>query len=450
MAQICAMTQISSLPPVGRPIRPGRRLRLTRLAISLLIGDPDRGGHVGGDRGHAAGAARFRRRPLCRLAPLYRDDVFARLLDDRARANDRPLRHRPALVISAVSFGRGVCLAGYAPNLTVFTAAHVLIGIGAGTGFGPMMADISHWFVKRRGLAVVIVASGNYLAGTIWPLLMSLAIPLIGWRATYAGLGIVVAAAVLPLALTIRRRPAAAVYAQAEAATEAARADVGVSPRLLLILLARRGLFLLRGDVDAAGPSRRLLRRSWLWRRARRRDAVADDGSWASSRASAPASSPTPSAARRRCSSARSCKAWRFCFISISTGSTSLFVVSGIFGLFQGGIVPMYAVICRELLPPRRGGRGDRPRRLGDDLRHGVRRLFFRRDLRPDQLLPDGVLERGLVERAQSRHRRLAVLAAAGGTSRSASWRPSNPDCVGRRGARPLAKRLKNHVAQRR
>jgi hypothetical protein len=31
------------------------------------------------------------------------------------------------------------------------------------------MPDISHWFVKRRGLAVVIVASGNYLAGTIWP-----------------------------------------------------------------------------------------------------------------------------------------------------------------------------------------------------------------------------------------------------------------------------------------
>ena len=35
---------------------------------------------------------------------------------------------------------------------------------------------------------------------------------------------------------------------------------------------------------------------------------------------------------------------------------TSLFVVSGIFGLFQGGIVPMYAVICRELLPPRQAG----------------------------------------------------------------------------------------------
>ena len=37
-------------------------------------------------------------------------------------------------------------------------------------------------------------------------------------------------------------------------------------------------------------------------------------------------------------------------------GLISLFIVSGIFGLFQGGIVPMYAVICRELLPPREAG----------------------------------------------------------------------------------------------
>ena len=73
----------------------------------------------------------------------------------------------------------GLCVAGYALNLGVFSAAHVLIGIGAGTGFGPMMADISQWLVKRRGLAVVIVASGNYFTspGTIWPLLRSLTIP---------------------------------------------------------------------------------------------------------------------------------------------------------------------------------------------------------------------------------------------------------------------------------
>ena len=123
----------------------------------------------------------------------------------------------------------------------VFSAAHVLIGVGTGAGFGPMMADISHWFVRRRGLAVVVVASGNYLAGAIWPLLMNLAMPLVGWRMTYAGIGLVIAATVVPLSLLMRRRPSAASIAEAEEATRAARADAGVSPRLLLTLLVLAG-----------------------------------------------------------------------------------------------------------------------------------------------------------------------------------------------------------------
>ena len=113
------------------------------------------------------------------------------------------------LILAAAAQGLGFVAAGYAPNLPVFSAAHVLIGVGTGTGFGPMMADVSHWFLKRRGLAVVTVAAGNYLAGTIWPLLMSSSMPLVGWRATYAGIGLVIAATVTPLAFLMRRRPSA-------------------------------------------------------------------------------------------------------------------------------------------------------------------------------------------------------------------------------------------------
>jgi len=259
------------------------------------------------------------------------------------------------LVISAVALGAGFVLAGYAPNLEVFTAAHVLIGIGAGTGFGPMMADISHWFVKRRGLAVVIVASGNYLAGTIWPLLMSLTIPLIGWRTTYAAIGVIVAALVLPLALAMRRRPSAAVYKQAEAATEAARADVGISPRLLLVLLIVAGFSCC---VAMSMPQVHLV-------------AYCGDLGYGVARGAEMLSLMMALGIVSRIGSG---------FVADAIGGTatlligsvmqgvalllylyfngleSLFVVSGIFGLFQGGIVPMYAVICRELLPPRRAG----------------------------------------------------------------------------------------------
>jgi MFS family permease len=259
------------------------------------------------------------------------------------------------LLISAVAMGVGFVVAGYARNLAVFAAAHVLIGIGAGTGFAPLMADISHWFVKRRGVAVVIVASGNYFAGTIWPLLMSLTIPLIGWRVTYAGLGLLVAAAVLPLALAMRRRPSAAVYAQAEAATEAARADVGISPRLLLALLIAAGFSCC---VAMSMPQVHLV-------------AYCGDLGYGVARGAEMLSLMMALGIISRIGSG---------FVADAIGGTttlligsfmqgvalllylyfngleSLFIVSGIFGLFQGGIVPMYAVICRELLPPRRAG----------------------------------------------------------------------------------------------
>ena len=259
------------------------------------------------------------------------------------------------MAISGASLGIGFALAGYAPNLFVFSVAHVLIGVGAGTGFGPMMADISHWFVKRRGLAVVVVASGNYIAGTIWPLLMSLTMPLVGWRATYAGIGFIIAATVLPLALLMRRRPSAAAFDEAEAATRAARADVGISPRLLLVLLVLAGfsccvamsmpqvhLVAYCGDLGygVARGAEMLSLMMVLGIVSRIGSGVVSD---------AIGGAPTLMIG----SFMQGVALMLYLYFN---GLTSLFVVSGIFGLFQGGIVPMYAVICRELLPPRQAG----------------------------------------------------------------------------------------------
>jgi MFS family permease len=259
------------------------------------------------------------------------------------------------LLISAVTMGAGFVLAGYAQNLAVFATAHVLIGIGAGTGFGPMMADISHWFVKRRGVAVVVVASGNYFAGTIWPLLMSFTIPLIGWRVTYAGIGIIVAALVLPLALAMRRRPSAAVYEQAEAATEAARADVGIPPRLLLVLLIAAGFSCC---VAMSMPQVHLVAYCGdlgygVARGAEMLSVMMLLGIVSRIGSGFVADAIGGSATLLIGSFMQGVALLLYLYFN---GLESLFIVSGIFGLFQGGIVPMYAVICRELLPPRRAG----------------------------------------------------------------------------------------------
>ena len=218
-----------------------------------------------------------------------------------------------------------------------------------------MMADISHWFVKRRGLAVVAVASGNYLAGAIWPLLMNLTMPLIGWRMTYIAMGIVIAGSVIPLALLMRRRPSAQVIAQAEEATRIARADVGISPRLLLVLLVMAGfsccvamsmpqvhIVAYCGDLGygVARGAEMLSLMLFLGIVSRIGSGIVADAIGGS-------------ATLLIGSFMQGLALLLYLYFN---GLTSLFVVSGIFGLFQGGIVPMYAVICRELLPPREAG----------------------------------------------------------------------------------------------
>jgi MFS family permease len=260
------------------------------------------------------------------------------------------------LLIAGVTLSLGFVLAGLAPNLIVFSAAHaLLIGIGTGTGFAPMMADISHWFVKRRGLAVVVVASGNYLAGAIWPLLMNWTMPLIGWRWTYVAIGVIVAVLVIPLALFMRRRPSAAVIAEAEEATKIARADVGISPRLLLTLLVMAGfaccvamsmpqvhIVAYCGDLGygVARGAEMLSLMLFLGIVSRLGSGIVADAIGGT-------------ATLLIGSFMQGIALLLYLYFN---GLTSLFVVSGIFGLFQGGIVPMYAVICRELLPPREAG----------------------------------------------------------------------------------------------
>ena len=260
------------------------------------------------------------------------------------------------IVISGSFLGLGYLIAAYAPNLWVFSLAHgLLLGIGAGGGFAPLMADISHWFEKKRGLAVVVVASGNLLGGTIWPLFMNLTMPHIGWRGTYMTIGLITIATMLPLSLLMRRRPAREAIIKSEARTEMARADLGLSPNALIVLLMLAGfsccvamsmpqvhIVAYCGDLGygVARGAQMLSLMLFLGIISRVGSGIVADkiggtltlliGSFMQGIA--------------------------LLLYLYFNELTSLYVISGIFGLFQGGIVPMYAVICREFLPPREAG----------------------------------------------------------------------------------------------
>src|SRR5579863_8309376 len=94
-------------------------------------------------------------------------------------------------IASSIAFlGISFVLAGLAAALWQFNAIYFLIGLGTSATFAPLMAEVSHWFVRYRGLAVTIVASGNYVGGTVWPPLVNWGVQSIGWRSTHIAIGI--------------------------------------------------------------------------------------------------------------------------------------------------------------------------------------------------------------------------------------------------------------------
>ena len=113
---------------------------------------------------------------------------------------------RVPLMLGAVMLGLGYVVAAAGAAYWQFVLAQaLLIGmLGSSASFGPLVADVSHWFVRRRGIAVAIVASGNYLAGTIWPPLLQHAIATVGWRQTHlSASALFCLATMLPLALLL-------------------------------------------------------------------------------------------------------------------------------------------------------------------------------------------------------------------------------------------------------
>lgn len=260
------------------------------------------------------------------------------------------------IAMGAVLLGSGYILAGNSTSLVQYALAHgLLVGIGTAAGFAPLIADLSHWFVKRRGLAVVMAATGSYLAGVVWPQIITWGMASHGWRATHVGIGITCLVIMLPLAWAMRIRPTAATMREAEQATQAARGDLGISAGTLQLLLFVAGfaccvamsmpqvhIVAYCGDMGygVARGAEMLSLMMLLGVVSRLASGVVAD------RIGGVATLLIGSVMQ----------GVALFFYLWFNGLTSLYIISGIFGLFQGGIVPMYAVIVREYMPPREAG----------------------------------------------------------------------------------------------
>src|SRR3970282_1661695 len=147
------------------------------------------------------------------------------------------------VLIGTFCLGTGFIAAGVAGSLWQFALAQgVLIGfLGSSATFAPLVADTSLWFNRRRGIAVAICASGNYLAGALWPPVVQHYFDAAGWRQTYMGVGAFCIAAMLALTFMLRRRPPG-LAPQAPGTASGAPRDLGLTPRVLLGLLCTAGV----------------------------------------------------------------------------------------------------------------------------------------------------------------------------------------------------------------
>ena len=230
---------------------------------------------VGGRR-IAIGAAGFRRRARRRFAALHADDDRLRRGQHPDGAARRPLRHRRAgsrRNDRARAGLRGGC--PFADSRAVRASRTACSSaFGSSATFAPLLAHTSLWFDRRRGLAIGIFASGNYLAGTVWPPIVQHFIETAGWRATYYGIAAFVLADHAPA--RAGAAPSAARPRRHASGRQARRARDAGSARAVAALAADaardRRRVVLRGDVDAAGAHRRVLQRPGLRsRRAARR-----------------------------------------------------------------------------------------------------------------------------------------------------------------------------------
>ncbi len=267
------------------------------------------------------------------------------------------------VLLGAVGLGAGFIAAGSAASLWQFSLAQgLLVGLlGTSATFAPLVADTSQWFERRRGIAVAVCMSGNYVAGAIWPPVMQHFIEAAGWRATYIGTGVFCFLAILPLSLVLRRRPPQ--QPQAASSNRAAPVLAGGGSPLVLGLSAGtvQALLCVAGVsccVAMSMPQVHIV-------------AYCGDLGFGAARGAEMLSVMLGMGVLSRLASG-----WisdrigglrtlllgsvlqgiaLLLFLPFD-GLVSLYVVSALFGLFQGGIVPAYALIVREYFPPREAG----------------------------------------------------------------------------------------------
>jgi len=260
------------------------------------------------------------------------------------------------VTIGAVMLGLGYVGSSFSVAAWQYAIAYGVIGVGSSAAFAPLMADISHWFDRQRGMAVAIVSCGSYLAGTIWPPVIQYALASVGWRQTHAVIGVLSMATMLPLTFLVLRPRAPTIHGDAvDVASAGAQRAFGFSANKLQTALMIAGVCCC---VTMSTPQIQIV-------------AYCGDLGYGAARGAEMLSLMmglgivsrlvAGSVADRLgglttltiLSTLQAVATVPFIFLD---NLAALYAMAGIFGLFHGGLIPMYAVTVREYFSPHEAG----------------------------------------------------------------------------------------------
>ena len=259
--------------------------------------------------------------------------------------------------LGAVGVASGFVLAGVSGGIVGFALAQGLLGLlGIASTFAPLLADTAQWWNKRRGIAVAVCASGNYLAGTLWPPIAQWGVTQVGWRTTYICIGLFCGIGMGLLALRMRTKPPAAAAATVNRqGVVASDRPFGMSVMQAQWLLSVAGVACC---VAMAMPQVHIV-------------AYCSDLGFGAARGAEMLSLMLACGIVSRLVSGVICdriggirtlllgsalQGIALMMFLPFDGLVPLYLVSAMFGLFQGGIVPSYAIIVREHFPAKEAG----------------------------------------------------------------------------------------------
>ena len=254
------------------------------------------------------------------------------------------------IILAATVNTAGYIAAMYVNNVYSLSILQFFIGLGTAAAFGPLIADTSHWFLKRRGIAVALIASGNYFSGAIWPPLFNSTLQSDGWRDVYWILALSTVFIMIPLSFLLARKISEETARISDAASSDKRQNVSISPKALTILLSIAGIgccvamsmpqvHIVAFCIDLGfGPAVGAEMLSLML-----------IGGIISRLINGMLADKLGGVYTLLIGSTLQCIAL-FLYLPFD-GLVSLYIVSLVFGLSQGGIVPSYAIIIREYLP---------------------------------------------------------------------------------------------------